>query len=282
MTLPITVQGRHINTVTLEWIQSWITDHFDWSRRRLAKELCLTWDWRDGTGRLKDFAARSFLLKLQERGLIELPALRKARTPSHPKLRIIERMPSPQPLRAEFAELGGVSLDLVTPGSQSAQRWAYYLTHYHYLGLRVVGQNMGYLAKDSSGRELAALVFGAPAWRCAPRDTYLQDRRFCPRHSLDQIANNTRFLIFPWVKVPHLASHVLGLAARRIAGDWLQKYGIALQWLETFVNRERFAGTCYQAANWIRVGTTKGRGRQDRQHSTKVAEKDIYLYALKR
>jgi len=282
MTLPITVQGRHIDAATLEWIQDWIVEHFDWSRRRLAKELCLAWDWRDGAGRLKDFAARSFLLKLQERGLIQLPVLRKAGTATHPKLRLIDSLPAPQALDAKLCELGGVSLEVVQLGTASARRWAYYLTHYHYLGLRVVGQNIGYLARDSSGRELAALLFGAPAWRCAPRDAYLQARGFCPRQSLDQIVNNTRFLIFPWVKVPHLASHVLGLAARAIAGDWLRKYGIALQWLETFVERERFAGTCYRAANWAPVGTTKGRGRQDRDHSTKVSEKDIYLYPLKR
>jgi hypothetical protein len=282
MTLPITVQGRHVDSATLEWIQGWIREHFDWSRRRLAKELCLAWDWRDGAGRLKDFAARSFLLKLQERDLIKLPALRKARTPNHPKLRLTESCPSVEPLSAKFAELEGVNLEVVVPGTQSARRWAYYLTHYHYLGLRVVGQNLGYLAKDNSGRELAALLFGAPAWRCAPRDSYLQAQGFCPRQSLDQIANNTRFLIFPWVKVPHLASHVLGLAARRIVADWHQKYGVALQWLETFVERERFAGTCYRAANWTPAGTTKGRGRQDRHHSTKVAEKDVFLYALKR
>lgn len=95
------------------------------------------------------------------------------------------------------------------------------------------------------------------------------------------IANNTRFLIFPWVKVPHLASHLLGAAARRIDGDWKEKYGRGLAWLETFVERDRFAGTCYRAANWVHVGSTRGRGRQDRKHNTSVPEKDVYLLKIK-
>jgi hypothetical protein len=95
------------------------------------------------------------------------------------------------------------------------------------------------------------------------------------------IVNNTRFLILPGVRVPHLASHVLGRAARRIGGDWREKYGQSLDWLETFVERGRFAGTCYKAANWVHVGSTRGRGRQDRDHSASVPEKDVYLYRLK-
>lgn len=282
MTLPITVQGRHIDATTLEWIQGWIVEHFDWSRRRLAKELCVAWNWCNATGRLKDFAARSFLLKLQDRGLIELPALRKACTATHPQLRLVDGLPAAQALSSKFSELGAVSLEVVQPGTPSAHRWAYYITHHHYLGLRVVGQNIGYLASDSSGREVAALLFGAPAWHCAPRDAYLQARGFFPRQSLDQMVNNTRFLIFPWVKVPHLASHVLGLAARRIVVDWHRKYGMPLQWLETFVDRQRFALKCYRAANWVCVGATKGRGCQDRDHTSQVSEKDICLYRLKR
>ncbi len=166
-------------------------------------------------------------------------------------------------------------------GTEAHRRWAYYLTHHHYLGLRVVGQNVGYLARERSGREVGALLFGAPAWRCAGRDKYLQDRGFFPQKELASIANNTRFLIFPWVKVPHLASHILGAAARRIDGDWRKKYGQGLAWLETFVERGRFAGTCYRAANWMHVGSTCGRGRQDCKHAAVVPEKDVYLFGIK-
>jgi hypothetical protein len=144
----------------------------------------------------------------------------------------------------------------------------------------VVGENLGYLARDAQGRDLACLLFGAPAWRCAPRDRVLAWSESERRARLPTLANNTRFLILPWVRVPHLASHLLGQVARRIAGDWHAKYGHALEWLETFVERDRFPGTCYRAANWQCVGTTTGRSRQDRDHTTTVPRKDVFLYRL--
>jgi hypothetical protein len=154
------------------------------------------------------------------------------------------------------------------------------LDRYHYLGLRVVGENIGYLVKDHQGRALACLLFGAAAWCCAPRDRALGWGRQERQERLREMANNTRFLILPWVRVPHLASHVLGRVVRRIDRDWREKYGHGLRWLETFVERERFAGTCYRAANWQCVGQTQGRSRQDREHCTRVPVKDVYLYAL--
>jgi hypothetical protein len=129
---------------------------------------------------------------------------------------------------------------------------------------------------------VAALLFGAPAWRCAARDGFLGWNEAQRRAGLARVANNTRFLILPQVRVPHLASHVLGAAARRIGRDWEDKYGHGLDWLETFVERGRFAGTCYRAANWLHVGATRGRGRQDRHHRSAVPAKDVYLYRLDR
>lgn len=281
MEWPIVVQGREIDEQTMRWISAWILAHQHWSRRRLAGELCALWDWRDQSGRLKDLAARSFLLKLQERGWITLPPLREAYRKPRAIIGLPTTLPQEQALETTFAQLKPVSLEVVQSGSEVHRRWAYYLSQHHYLGLRVVGQNLGYLARDQSGRELAALLFGAPAWRCASRDGYLQSRGFSSRDQLAAIANNTRFLIFPWVRVPHLASHILGAVARRIDSDWRQKYGQKLVWLETFVERGRFVGTCYRAANWVRVGSTRGRGRQDRTNTASVPEKDVYLFELR-
>lgn len=281
MQWPIVVQGREVDEGKARWLSSWIAEHIHWSRRRLAGELCVLWDWRDGSGRAKDLAARSFLLKMEERGLIVLPPLRQAYRKPRAGIALPARLPPEELLERGFAEVGPAGLEVVRAGSQAHRRWAYYLSRHHYLGLRVVGQNIGYLARDRFGREVGALLFGAPAWRCSERDAYLQAKGFCPRKGLAGIANNTRFLIFPWVKVPHLASHILGAAARRIDGDWREKYGRGLEWLETFVERERFAGTCYRAANWAHVGGTRGRGRQDRKHRAAVPEKDVYLLRLK-
>jgi len=281
MQWPIVVQGREVDEENGRWLSGWIAEHAHWSRRRLAGELCVLWDWRDGRGRAKDLAARSFLLKLEERGLIVLPPLRQAYRKPRAGIALPTSVPPAEGLEASFAQVGPASLEVVKAGTQARRRWAYYLMHHHYLGLRMVGQNIGYLARDRFGQEVAALLFGAPAWRCAGRDLYLQERGYCPVKGLAKIANNTRFLIFPWVKVPYLASHILGAVARRIAGDWQEKYGQGLEWLETFVERGRFVGTCYRAANWVQVGRTCGRGRQDRKHTAAVPEKDVYLLGIK-
>ena len=281
MRWPIVVQGREVDEQNVSWLSGWIGERAHWSRRKLAGELCVLWDWRDGSGRPKDLAARSFLLKLEQRGWIALPPLREAYRKPRAGIRLPACVPQDERLDACFGEVGPACLEVVKGGTEAYRRWAYYLSRHHYLGLRVVGQNVGYLATDRSGREVAALLFGAPAWRCAARDSYLQERGFCRGKGLAGIANNTRFLIFPWVRVPHLASHLLGAAARRINRDWQEKYGQGLEWLETFVERGRFAGTCYRAANWVHVGGTRGRGRQDRKHSVSVPEKDVWLFPVK-
>ena len=276
------IQGRLIGRAEIEWLQGWIDEHCEWSRKRIARELCQCWRWEDGKGRLKDFAARSFLLKLETQGRLRLPALqlhqrRAARSaPDWPNWQ------EPVPWSAALSQLAPVEVEPMVAGTQSAHRWGFYLDRYHYLGLRVVGENLGYLARDRQGRDVACLLFGAAAWKCAPRDRTLKWPSESWQEQLCQVANNTRFLILPWVRVEHLASHVLGVVARRINADWLAKYGHGLDWLETFVERDRFQGSCYRAANWQCVGQTQGRSRQDRDHTCQVPVKEVYLYALNR
>ena len=156
------------------------------------------------------------------------------------------------------------------------------MERHHYLGLHVGGENVRYLAQDVQGRDLACVLFGAAAWKCAPRDRHLGITEAQRRAGLQTVANNTRFLILPWVRVPGLASHVLGQVARRIDAGWQAKYGHGLHWLETFVERGRFAGTCYRAANWRCVGQTTGRRCADRHHTLQVPVKDVFIYQLRR
>lgn len=274
------VQGRLIGAEEILWLRSWIEDHEPWSRKRIARELCVLWDWRDARGRLKDFAARSLLLKLEARGHLTLPPLRLYNRRCRPVIAHLGQGQAPLPWEATLRELGPIEVEVTRPGTLAARQWAVYLDQYHYLGLRVVGENLGYLARDAQGRDLACLLFGAAAWRCACRDAFLGWNATERAEGLSRGANNTRFLILPWVRVPHLASHVLGKVARRIDADWQAKYGHRLEWLETFVERERFAGTCYRAANWRCVGQTRGRSRQDRLHTLQVPIKDVYLYHL--
>ena len=134
--------------------------------------------------------------------------------------------------------------------------------------------------RDRHGRAVACVLFGSAAWTCAVRDAFLGWDRPTRERNLQRLTNNTRFLIPGWVRVPHLASHVLGLIARRIRADWLAKYGHPVHAMETFVDRSRFKGTCYQAANWLRLGQTRGRTRNDRAHDIQATVKDVYLYPL--
>jgi hypothetical protein len=275
-------QGRALTGAQRDELRVWIDAHPDWSRKRLARELCRRWNWRDERGRLKDFAARSLLLKLAARGQVSLPPLRVCfrrvrRAPTRPP----EVGEEPPPVVAPLPALQPIQVGAVIPGTAAARRWAWYLAAHHYLGWHVIGENLGYLASDVQGRDLACLLFGAPAWRCAPRDRALGWSAAERRARLGRWANNTRFLILPWVRVPHLASHLLGRVARRIGEDWQAKYGHGLEGLETFVEHPRFAGTCYRAANWQCVGQTTGRSRQDRDHTLRVPVKRVYLYRLR-
>ena len=155
------------------------------------------------------------------------------------------------------------------------------LAQFHYLSFGgVVGQNVQYLVRDGRHRPVACAVFGAAAWKCQDRDRFIGWSAEQRQRNLGLIANNSRFLILPWVRVPHLGSWILGRVTGRIARDWRAKYGIPVVVLETFVERERFRGTVYRAANWQRVGATTGRTRQDRHTCIQVAVKDIYVHPL--
>jgi len=276
------IQGLWVGESEIQWLQDWISRHPGWTRKRVAQELCRLWEWRDCSNRFKDFAARSFLLKLEAQGRIQLPEIREQMRSRRKSVRMPEGWERPEGWQGALAEILPVCMEVVQPGNLSAQRWEFYLSQYHYLGLRVVGENVGYLVRDSQGREVACLLFGAAAWRCAARDRFLNWDDPTRRQHLCGVANNTRFLILPWVRVAGLASHVLGQVARRIGEDWAMKYGHGLDWLESFVERTRFAGTCYRAANWQWVGQTTSRSRQDRHHRLEVPIKDIYLYRLRR
>jgi len=264
------------------WLRAWVGERPDWSRKRLAKELCQLWDWRDGQGRIKDFAARSLLLTLEGRGLLTLPALRLNMRRVRSRPQAPEGYVQPGQIQEGLAEVQPLEVICVEAGTPLARRFAYLIDRYHYLGYHAVGENVGYLIRDRHQRELAALLWGAAAWKCAPRDQYLGWTVAQRRAGLNRVANNTRYVIFPWVQVRHLASHVLGRVSRRIQTDWQRKYAHGLDWLETFVQIDRFAGTCYRAAGWQAVGQTTGRSRQDKDHQLQVPRKSVWLLPLSR
>jgi len=192
----------------------------------------------------------------------------------------MEAMPTPPPIRRSLSELQPLRIERVEDPAQAAL-FGDLLSRYHYLGCRQhVGEHMKYLVYDCQGEAVSCLLFGSAAWSCADRDRYIGwDRQTRIRH-LHLMTNNMRFLIMPWLLSPNLASHILSRIARRIGSDWQCKYRHPVAMLETFVETNRFRGVCYRAANWIYVGRTKGRSRNDRYNRLEVPVKDIYLLPL--
>lgn len=286
MNEPLTLQGRRLGASELSQVAQLAADNPGWSRYRLSRELARRWDWRSASGQLKDMAARTLLLKLEARGLIHLPPRRRA-SPNrmrHKRVAALDPGVSQAPLTTPLAPLLPLQVREVSATADPEHALFEALLHqFHYLSYRSpVGENLQYLARERRGRPVACLLFGAAAWQCADRDAYIGWEAATRAARLPLIANNTRFLLPPWVRVRSLASHVLGLIGRRIGADWQRKYGHPIHLLETFVEAGRFAGTCYQAANWIHVGQTQGRTRQDAPDGRRyqVARKDIYLFPL--
>jgi hypothetical protein len=277
------VQGRRLDGAELQHLRQWVKEHAGWSRRRLSVELASRWGWRNGAGQLKDMAARTLLLKLHQRGLLELPARRQAPTNRMrcvaAELALAEE--PPDEIGCALEDLGPLQLTEVSRDVTERAWIKRVLGRFHYLGFSgAVGENLQYVISDGQGRRLACLVFGAAAWKCQDRDQFIGWSAEQRERNLALIANNTRFLILPSVQVRRLGSWILGQINRRISQDWRAKYGHRVVLVETFVEQARFAGTIYRAANWQRVGGTTGRTRQDRHTCIEVAVKDIYVYPL--
>lgn len=279
----LTLQGRTLVAEDIDFILQLIVNNPSWSRRKLSIELAKAWDWRNAKGELKDMASRTMMLKLHERGDIQLPPRRQ--TPSNRMARrpIQHLLHDTTPIESSLAPLQPLKVVKVMPRSEHETLYIYLLATYHYLGYTgSVGENMKYFILDNQGSPLACVLFGSSAWSAGARDAHMGWDKDTRERNIQFTTNNTRFLIFPWVQVKCLASHILSLVSRRITDDWLNRYGHPVYCLETFVERGRFRGTCYRAANWQCVGHTQGRSRNDRDRTLSVPVKDIYLYPLRR
>ena len=265
----------------LAQIRQTISENPDWGRRRISIHLCELWDWRiPGSTTVKDISCRDMLRALDRAGRISLPAPKSTYGKS-PRKKAAHFEHDMTEVASGLDKLRPLNIEVVERGSSLAE-FKSLIDQYHYLGFdRTVGANMKYIMRGNDGAPLACLLFGSAAWSCRDRDAYIGWSAEQRSERLSMLTNNTRFLVLPNVRVPHLASNVLSLISRRVSEDWEKKYGHPILLLETFVDN-RFRGTVYKAANWIRVGRTAGRGRDDRHHACALPEKDIYLMPLNR
>lgn len=255
------------------------------SRAELANTVCELFSWKRPSGALKTVECRPFLESLDAQGIIRLPGRSKQGRPKNAKTKIrkTKQAATQRPITGQLSELSPVLLRRVKTIGQR-QLWYDYIDRYHYLGYQLpFGAQLRYFIE--AGKEpyhaLGCMQFSSPAWKMAPRDNWIEWNDEQRRHNLQKIINNSRFLIFPWVKVKNLASSVLALAAKTVPDDWRRCYGYRPVLLETLVDQRRFKGTCYKAANWVHVGTTTGRGRMDRENARHgMAPKEIYMYPL--
>jgi hypothetical protein len=255
-------RGRSVTNEDIALIRRWIQERPHLSRWKLSRELCEVWQWKQANGALRDMLCRGLLLQLYRAGEIELPPIKRT-----VRNRIAERgrpehvAIEERPFAGSLGELPPLEFAQVRRTSEEALFHSL-LDQYHYLGYeRPVGEHLKYLVK-SGGYPVACL-----AWSSAPRHLKLRDRYLgwsdeARERNIHLLAYNTRFLILPWIRVPHLASHILGRVAKIVSQDWQRIYAHPIYWLETFVDTSRFAGTCYRAANWIEIGETQGRGHR--------------------
>jgi len=279
--LPLTIRKRLITESDIPVIQTTVNRHWDKGRKHISKVLCQQWDWRQPNGRLKDMACRELLLTLNRKGLISLPprmisAHNDKRNRSIPVVEIKQT-----PLQGKLSEFQPVRLKLVR--NTALEPLYNSLVHqHHYLGYRqIVGNHLKYIA-FLGDQPVACLGWGSAAWSVKSRDALIGWDKPMKGKNLHFVANNTRFLVLPWVHVKFLASKLLAMNARTISYDWLKIYNHPIYLLETFVEQNRFRGTCYQAANWHRVGQTKGTAKRGHDHLLHGNIKDVYLYPLRK
>lgn len=276
--------GQPLQPQEIELIRQITRDFRQLALTELAHTICELLEWKRPNGSLKSRECYLFLLALHERGWLPwLPAPRPHARRPHLTGVAVESDPQ-APCTGPLQQWLPIELELIGNTSQR-KLFEQYIHRYHYLGYRVpYGAQLRYFVRSLQEPRplLACLLFTSAAWKMAPRDRYVGWSEAARPENLCRVVNNSRFLILPWVRIPHLASHILSQAARQLRVDWRQRYGVDPVLLETLVDRERYNGTCYRAANWVSVGLTQGRGRMDRTGKGQGSRKEIFLYPLDR
>jgi hypothetical protein len=272
--------GRAFTREEIEVIRSLIAAEPRPNRAQLSRMACEALDWTRPNGTLKDMSCRVAMLRMEKDGLIQLPPPQNKNGNGNARPRLTAASAPGSPITDSAGRLGKLQLRPVTTPQQS-RLWNELIQRHHYLGYQPLpGAQIRYLIFSAKSQLLAALGFGAAAWKVAPRDRFIGWTPEQRGQNLHLVVNNARFLILPWVTSRNLASKILALAAKRLPNDWRDRYQYTPALLETFVERQRFSGACYRAANWSHVGQTQGRGKLDRHHQHAAPVKNIYLYPL--
>lgn len=282
MPVPYRYRGRVITPEDITFLRQFIAEHSDLSRRRLSTKVCEAWDWRQANGALRDMVCRGLLLMLDRAGEIELPAVRQvARNPLVERNRPEPVLIDTTPVIATVNELRPVEVEQVRR-SGDEPLFNSLIEHHHYLGYeQPVGEHLKYLIW-SQGRPIACMAWSSAPRHLGSRDRFIGWSQEARKRNIRFVAYNTRFLILPWIQVPHLASHILSRVTATLSRDWERLYGHPVWFAETFIDPERFRGTCYRAANWVLLGRTTGRGKNDLTHRQNRSIKEVFGLPLTR
>jgi hypothetical protein len=276
-----TFSGRRFTRKQLARVQETVQTFKNLSRKELGLTVCEHLSWKTPNGKLKINSCLTLLEELETLGIVTLPVKRKTKSPVRP-IPAFDKHPEVSPLNGTLDCIGPITLQRII-SKEDRECWKAYLQTYHYLGYKhPFGAHLGYfIVSEAPQQKLGCLLFSASAaWALAPRDKFIGWEKKHRQNLLHLVISNDRFLIFPWINVPALASKALSLATKQITDDWLSAYGYRPVLIETFVNTTKYSGTCYRAANWQYLGKTKGRGRFDPKHECKQSIKDIYVYPL--
>jgi hypothetical protein len=279
-TKTLSYRHRVITDEDLVFIRELIAEHPGSSRRRLSEKLCEAWNWVQANGALRAMVCRGLMLMLHRQGLIELPPVRQvSRNPLVDRYQLGLVSVDEAPLQSSLAELGPLQVRQVRRTPEEAL-FNSLLERHHYLGYaQPVGEHLKYVVY-AQGRPVACVAWCSAPRHLGSRDRYIGWSAQARLANIALLAYNTRFLILPWVTVPHLASHILGRMARMLSADWQRLYGHPIYFVETFIDPQRFRGTCYRAANWIRLGLTTGRGKDAPTYTPNRPVKEVLGYAL--
>jgi len=274
--------GRVFTAKEIDWIRQLIASKPGCHRFELSKIACDHLQWLRPDNRLKDMSCRVAMLRMHRDGLISLPPAQKKNGNGNNRPKLTSASDPQKPISLPARELGKLLFQPVST-RQNSSLWNELIERYHYLGHKPLpGAQIRYLVFSSSRNLLATLGFGAAAWKVAPRDRFIGWSREQRAANLHLIINNARFLILPWITSQNLASRILSLAVKQLPDHWQARYNYKPLLLETFVQKNRFNGTCYRAANWIYLGQTQGRGKLDRYNEYLLPIKNIFVYPLQK